>query len=175
MVSMRKWDIKIRRHHQTDVCTPLRGNLNFTPPSGVGSFSLAGTQLYRHQLPTRTSRLCSSISTSRPIIQVISKESRRFLLNLTSEHKPFIASSSSCPRMNSTGAEKVTFIFQFSIIMHHNSLSKHGFIRNLIQIDEYMNIQQDILCNHGNAENLRAVLRNETLHPIVSRISCIIL
>jgi hypothetical protein len=54
--------------------------------------------------------------------------------------------------------------------MHHYSLSKHhGFIRNLIRVDEYMNIQQDILCYRGNAGNLRAVLRNETLHPIVSK------
>jgi len=32
-----------------------------------------------------------------------------------------------------------------------------------------MNIQQEILCNRGNAENLRAILRNETLHAIVSK------
>ena len=52
-------------------------------------------------------------------------------------------------------------IFQYSFIMNEDVMKNHGFDR--VYAGEYERNQTQALCNLRNYENLRAVLRNETL------------
>lgn len=53
-------------------------------------------------------------------------------------------------------------IFPYSFVMNKDALKRQGFADNNV-IKEYMASQTQALCNLSDTENLRAVLRNETL------------